>query len=303
MLGPTRKQKLEQMVEDMKEKEDVTELRRYLKEKKFSIDDFTLKQTIGNGTFGKVDLASIEFQGEMAPVVIKTLPKSEICRLKQEEHVLSEKKCLNATSHEFIVRLLHAFQDQTKLYFIMEYVAGGDFFSYIRRKGRIKYEAARFYAAQITIALSYIHSKGYVYRGLKPENVLLTKEGHIKLADFGFSKKLQPNKRTYTLCGTPEYLAPEILHSLGHSVGVDWWAFGVFIFEMLAGWPPFYGETPFQVYQRIVDGVKKVDILRTLDTMIATTFQLKLHERIRKCNLVLCMLSEGSEISYFEALF
>mmetsp|Transcript_15420 Transcript_15420/g.24657 ORF Transcript_15420/g.24657 Transcript_15420/m.24657 type:complete len:218 (+) Transcript_15420:147-800(+) len=216
MLGPTKKQKLEQMVEDMKEQENITELRRYLNEKKkFSINDFTVKQTIGHGTFGTVDLASIEFQGERVPVVVKTLPKSEICRLKQEEHVLSEKKCLYTMSHEFIVKLLYAFQDQTKLYFIMEYVAGGDFFSYIRRKGRIKYEAARFYAAQITIALSYVHSKGFVYRGLKPENVLLTKGGHIKLADFGFSKKLQTNKRTYTLCGTPEYLAPEILHSLG----------------------------------------------------------------------------------------
>mmetsp|Transcript_15425 Transcript_15425/g.24667 ORF Transcript_15425/g.24667 Transcript_15425/m.24667 type:complete len:278 (+) Transcript_15425:147-980(+) len=200
MLGPTKKQKLEQMVEDMKEQENITELRRYLNEKKkFSINDFTVKQTIGHGTFGTVDLASIEFQGERVPVVVKTLPKSEICRLKQEEHVLSEKKCLYTMSHEFIVKLLYAFQDQTKLYFIMEYVAGGDFFSYIRRKGRIKYEAARFYAAQITIALSYVHSKGFVYRGLKPENVLLTKGGHIKLADFGFSKKLQTNKVVLTL--------------------------------------------------------------------------------------------------------
>mmetsp|Transcript_5198 Transcript_5198/g.12622 ORF Transcript_5198/g.12622 Transcript_5198/m.12622 type:complete len:177 (-) Transcript_5198:382-912(-) len=169
----------------------------------------------------------------------------------------------------------------------MEFCVGGDFFSFIRKKGRLEMSTARFYAAEITLALTYIHGKGIAYRGLKPENILIEMTGHVKLADFGFSKKLAKDKRTYTLCGTPEYLAPEVLHSVGHHYGVDWWAFGVLLFEMLTGFPPFYDEHPFGIYQKIVQGVSKVKFPSVVDKNAKALIKALLKEDYRKrlgCN-------------------
>eukprot|EP00954_Amorphochlora_amoebiformis_P021246 1345126-Amorphochlora_amoeboformis.AAC.1 len=216
-----------------------------------------MMQTLGAGTFGKVNLASLNIDGKAHPFAIKTLSKAEVCRLKQVAHIKAEKHNLMEVHHTFIVKLFHTFQDKLNLYFVLEYVIGGDFFSYLRRKGRLDMHAARFYAAELVVALSYLHSKDIIYRDLKPENMLISAEGHVKLADFGFSKKLEKDKRTWTLCGTPEYLAPEIIHSIGHHYGVDWWALGILLFEMLAGFPPFYDEQPFNIYQKIVGGISK----------------------------------------------
>lgn len=119
------------------------------------------------------------------------------------------------------------------LYMVQEYVIGGELFRHLRKAGRFTGDTARFYAAEIVLALEYLHSKDIIYRDLKPENILLDSRGYIKIADFGFAKKVQD--RTWTLCGTPEYLAPEIIQSKGHGKAVDWWALGILIFEMLAG--------------------------------------------------------------------
>ncbi|NXJ35693.1 PRKX kinase, partial [Ciconia maguari] len=154
--------------------------------------------------------------------------------------------------------------DERFLYMLMEYVPGGELFSYLRNMGRFNNSTGLFYSTEIICAIEYLHSKEIVYRDLKPENILLDKEGHIKLTDFGFAKKLVD--RTWTLCGTPEYLAPEVIQSKGHGRAVDWWALGILIFEMLSGFPPFFDDNPFGIYQKILAG--KIDFPRHLDLYV-----------------------------------
>ncbi|KAI7869525.1 protein kinase, X-linked [Spinellus fusiger] len=144
---------------------------------------------------------------------------------------------------------------------VQEYVIGGELFRHLRRAGRFPNETTRFYTAEIVLAIDYLHSKQIVYRDLKPENLLLDMTGHIKITDFGFAKKIEG--RTWTLCGTPEYLAPEIIQSKGHSKAVDWWSLGILVFEMLAGHPPFYDDNHFGIYERILSG--KIQFPPTMD--------------------------------------
>lgn len=176
-----------------------------------------------------------------------------IIRLKQVDHIKNEKNILLEINHPFIVTLYTCFQDIEYIYMVMEYVIGGELFTQIRNSGHFNNKVTRFYATEILLALAYLHSKDIVYRDLKPENILIDSKGHIKLTDFGFSKKIIG--RTWTLCGTAEYLAPELIQSKGHSKPVDWWAFGILIFEMLAGYPPFYDENPLGIYQKVLGGL------------------------------------------------
>jgi serine/threonine protein kinase len=185
-------------------------------------------------------------------MAIKMLKKSAIIRMKQIDHIRSEKTILSSIDHPFIVNLIGSFQDSRYLYLVMEYVIGGEFFTYLRKVGRLGNDAACFYAAQIVLIFQYLHSKDIVYRDLKPENLLLDSKGNIKITDFGFAKKLE--YRTWTICGTPEYIAPEILLNKGHGKPVDWWALGVLIYEMLAGCPPFVDNDPMAIYQKILSG-------------------------------------------------
>jgi len=215
-----------------------------------ALDQFEQLVTLGTGTFGRVYLVRHRPSGKY--YAMKTLKKSEVVRLKQVEHINSEKQILSSIRHPFIVNLYRSFQDDKYLYMLLEYVIGGEMFSHLRRAGRFSNEVTRFYAAEIVLALEYLHSLNIVYRDLKPENLLIDHQGHIKITDFGFSKRVED--RTWTLCGTPEYLAPEIIQSKGHGKAVDWWALGILIFEMLAGYPPFFDDNPFGIYEKILGG-------------------------------------------------
>ncbi|XP_044726762.1 cAMP-dependent protein kinase catalytic subunit 3 isoform X2 [Chrysoperla carnea] len=192
---------------------------------------------------------------------MKILSMADVIKMKQVEHVKNEKSILQEIRHPFIVNLRWFYRDDTSIYMLFDYVSGGELFSYLRNAGRFSSSTANFYSAEIVSALEYLHSKSIVYRDLKPENLLLDDEGHLKITDFGFSKKL--TDRTWTLCGTPEYLAPEIIQSKGHNKAVDWWALGVLIYEMLAGYPPFYDDNPFGIYEKILGG--KIEWARHLD--------------------------------------
>ena len=205
---------------------------------------------VGTGTFGRVRIVRHVKTGKY--FALKILKKNEIIRLKQVEHILSEKHILAQIDHPFIVKLFATFKDAKNLYMLMEFVPGGEIFSHLRRAGRFTNETTKFYAASIVLAIQSLHQKDIVYRDLKPENLLLDQNGFLKITDFGFAKVL--TDRTWTLCGTPEYLAPEIIQSKGHGKGVDWWALGILIYEMLAGYPPFYDENPFGIYQKILAG-------------------------------------------------
>lgn len=231
--------------------EQVALVRAQLAAANLSRSSFALFDTLGTGTFGRVRLVQYG-QVSNAFFALKMLKKSEIIRLKQVEHIKAEKSILSQISHPFIVTLYASFQDEKFIYMLMEYVIGGELFSQLRKVGRFSNDTARFYAAEIVLALQYLHSIDIVYRDLKPENLLIDAEGHIKITDFGFAKHVED--RTWTLCGTPEYLAPEIIQSKGHGKAVDWWALGILIYEMLAGFPPFYDENPFGIYQKILAG-------------------------------------------------
>ncbi|KAI9325783.1 camp-dependent protein kinase [Zopfochytrium polystomum] len=216
----------------------------------YKLSDFHLLKTLGTGTFGRVYLA--KFRNTDQFYAMKSLKKAEVVKLKQVEHINSEKQILAQINFPFIVNLLCTFQDEKTIFMLLEYVVGGELFSHLRRAGRFSNDMTRFYAAEILLALEYLHSMDIIYRDLKPENLLLDDKGHVKITDFGFAKKVED--RTWTLCGTPEYLAPEIIQSKGHGKAVDWWALGILIFEMLAGYPPFFDENPFGIYEKILAG-------------------------------------------------
>ncbi|ROV95356.1 hypothetical protein VSDG_06013 [Cytospora chrysosperma] len=227
--------------------------------RKLRLDDFSRVRTLGTGTFARVclvRLASPQNEAERTKVfALKILRKTEVIKLKQIDHVRHEREILGDVSgHPFITNLLASFSDSDHLFLLLDYVPGGELFSYLRKFRRFNEPMARYYAAEIVLVLEYLHEKqgGVAYRDLKPENLLLDEEGHIKLVDFGFAKRLASTE-TYTLCGTPEYLAPEVIHNKGHTTAVDWWALGILIYEFLTGYPPFWHQNPIEIYKQIVE--------------------------------------------------
>ncbi|XP_055327423.1 cAMP-dependent protein kinase catalytic subunit PRKX-like [Paramacrobiotus metropolitanus] len=233
---------------------------------RFKLEQFNWLKTVGTGTFGRVVLcedATIKDDENSKYYAMKILRISDVLRLKQVEHIRDEKGILEQLDHPFIVKLLWTQHDSANLYMLLEYSPGGELFGYLRSVRRFTSGGAMFYAAEIILALEYLHERFIIYRDLKPENLLLDAEGHIKVTDFGFAKEV--SDRTWTLCGTPEYLAPEIIQSRGYNKAVDYWAFGILCFEMLVGHPPFYSDNPIEVYQKILDGKirwpKQIDLV------------------------------------------
>lgn len=210
------------------------------------LDDFDIGVTLGTGSFGRVRFVTHKTTGSFW--AIKMLKKAEVIRLQQVEHMISEKNILSNLDHPFIVRLSGTFQDVKYLYMVLEYIVGGEFFTHLRKAGRFDHTAARFYGTQIILIFEYMHASDYIYRDLKPENLLLDKTGYLKITDFGFAKRVA--FKTYTLCGTPEYIAPEVLLNKGHGKGVDWWTLGILLYEMMAGQPPFVDDDPMGIYQQ-----------------------------------------------------
>ena len=215
-----------------------------------NLESFELGVTLGTGSFGRVRFCTHTGTGSIW--AMKMLKKSEVLRLQQVEHILSEKSILSALDHPNIVKMVAAFQDPKYLYMVLEYVCGGEFFSHLRKRTRFESSISRFYAAQVTLVFEYLHNLDIIYRDLKPENLLLDETGYLKITDFGFAKRV--THKTYTLCGTPEYIAPEVLLNKGHGKGVDWWTLGILVYEMLVGRCPFYDDDPVGIYQQILKG-------------------------------------------------
>ncbi|XP_053719287.1 protein kinase C theta type isoform X2 [Synchiropus splendidus] len=221
------------------------------KETKFSIDDFILHKLLGKGSFGKVFLAELAKSGQF--FAVKVLKKDVVLMDDDVECTLVERRVLSlAWENPFLTHLHCTFQTKENLFFVMEYLNGGDLMFHIQNCHKFDLQRSTFYAAEIVCGLQFLHSKGVIYRDLKLDNVLLDSEGHIKIADFGMCKEnMLLESRTATFCGTPDYIAPEILLGQKYNNSVDWWSFGVLVYEMLIGQSPFHGRDEEQLFQSI----------------------------------------------------
>ncbi|CAI5735746.1 unnamed protein product [Hyaloperonospora brassicae] len=228
---------------------------------KVSVDidpyELTLLTVVGRGTFAR-QVALAKHKNTKNLYVVKTLDKRALLQRKQVVHTLTEKKVLEKLDgHPFIVKLYSAFQTERDLHFVLEYCQGGELFFHLQQQHSHNFDehATRFYAAEVLAALSDLHARGIVYRDLKPENVLLDAQGHVKLTDFGFAKQdMKAGQRTYSFCGSPEYLSPEMVKKNGHGIETDMWSFGCFIYELLTGSPPFRCDNMLRLFRLIEQG-------------------------------------------------
>ncbi|CAD8139920.1 unnamed protein product [Paramecium pentaurelia] len=216
-----------------------------------SIEQFDLIKVLGRGAFGKVMMCEKKDTKEL--FAIKSLRKEHILDKNQVEHTKAERKLLEEIDHPFLISLEYAFQTQEKLFFVMKFMRGGELFKHLRDKKRFPEATAQFYAASILLGIEHLHSISVIYRDLKPENILMDEFGYIKMSDYGLAKFLKQGEKTYSFVGTPEYLAPEIIKQNGHSFEVDWWSFGILIYEMLVGRPPFFSQSQSQLFRAIIE--------------------------------------------------
>lgn len=216
-----------------------------------TIDDFNLLKVLGRGAFGKVML--VEKKDSKEIYAMKSIRKEEIIDKEQIEHTKTEKMILEHANHPFLVNLAYAFQTPDKIFFVMQFMRGGELFQHLRVSRKFDEPRAKYYASEILLALGHLHSKDIVYRDLKPENILMDDSGHVSLTDFGMAKIIRKDEVAQSFCGTPEYLAPEIITSEGHGKPADWWSFGILIYEMMYGIPPFYNQNQSMMFQMIRD--------------------------------------------------
>ncbi|KAN0012211.1 hypothetical protein ACTFIU_007509 [Dictyostelium citrinum] len=241
--------------------------------KKLTIDDFELLKVLGVGSFGRVYLVRRKDTGKF--YAMKVLNKKDMLKKKQIAHTNTEKMVLSTMDHPFIVRLHFAFQNEDFLFMCMDYVPGGELFHHLQKAGKFPEELAKFYIAEVMCSLHYLHSNNIIYRDIKPENILLDEEGHIKLTDFGLSKSgitsVVGSKNggeggfATTFCGTPEYLAPEIITGAGHGKAADWWSVGILLFEMLTGRSPFLASNRNDMYKSMIQGNLRMPMFLSSD--------------------------------------
>ena len=226
---------------------------------KVSLKDFKIIKQIGKGTFGKVYLVYSKYFNQY--FAMKVLNKKFISLEEQEEHTKTERLILEKINNPFIISLKFSFQTQKNLFLITDFINGGEICHLLQEKGKFSEELTKFYICELIIALKHLHKNKIIYRDLKPENILINEDGHIKLCDFGLSKILNPypvslsafsyseikntykfNTKAFTLCGTKDYIAPEVVVGKGYDKNVDWWSLGILMYEMLTGILPFTEE-------------------------------------------------------------
>ena len=219
--------------------------------KKASLDDFEVLKVLGRGTYGKVQLVKYKKNGQL--YAMKSMSKKLLEDSDQVGQIITEREILVRIRHPFLVGAHFTFQTDAKLYMVLDYVPGGELFGRLKDETTFPESRVRLYAAEIALGLGQLHSLGLIYRDLKPENILIDMKGHIRLTDFGLAKEVSDNQKATTFCGTPEYLAPEMLQRQPYTKAVDWWSYGVLIFEMLNGLPPFYDENVNTMYRAILN--------------------------------------------------
>ena len=228
---------------------------------KLTMDDFHILSVLGKGYYGKVLL--VKHKKSKKIYAIKIIPKSMVIKSKQLDVVFSERKFLKLAKSPFIVGYKFAFQSDSKFYIGLEYVPGGELFYRMQRCGTIPIDQARLYVAEIAVALNYVHQLGYIYRDMKPENILLDKDGHVKLTDFGLTKSREIE--THSFVGTTEYLAPEIVTRKSYGIEADFWALGIMLFEMLTENTPFYCDNMNVMMNAIVNFAPALNMVEDAD--------------------------------------
>lgn len=242
-MNPPNQDSNSDMVTDLWEKCSLqgTSISKSTGKRKVTLECFEFLKVLGKGTFGKVILCREKATSKL--YAIKILKKEVIIKKDEVAHTQTENRVLRTTNHPFLTSLKYSFQTNDRLCFVMEYVNGGELFFHLSREKVFSEDRTRFYGAEIISALAYLHSQGIIYRDLKLENLLLDKDGHIKITDFGLCKEdITYGRTTKTFCGTPEYLAPEVLEDNDYGRAVDWWGIGVVMYEMMCGRLPFYNR-------------------------------------------------------------
>nr|AUS89398.1 serine-threonine protein kinase 2 [Sesuvium portulacastrum] len=221
-----------------------------MKEQKVGLEDFEVLKVVGQGAFGKV--YQVRKMGTSEIYAMKVMRKDKIMERNHAEYMKAERDILTKIDHPFIVQLRYSFQTKYRLYLVLDFINGGHLFFQLYNHRLFREDLARIYAAEIVSAVSHLHANGIMHRDLKPENILLDADGHVVLTDFGLAKQLEENERSNSMCGTVEYMAPEIILGKGHDKAADWWSVGVLIFEMLTGQPPFFGGNRDKIQKKII---------------------------------------------------
>jgi len=260
---------------------------------KVTLRDFTLIKTIGKGAFGKVVICRCKKDQKV--YAMKQMKKKEMRKKNQVAHIKAERDVLALANSDWVVRLAYSFQDRKNLYLIMEFLAGGDLMTVLMKKDILEEPVTRFYIAELALAIHHVHGLNYIHRDLKPDNILLDSEGHVKLTDFGLSKSFQAKaspfleryelkqleekedvatvartaqdwkgnaktrERAYSTVGTPDYIAPEVFAQQGYGKECDWWSLGVIMYECLVGYPPFYADDPMTTCRQIINFRKTLE--------------------------------------------
>lgn len=259
--------------------------------RRISVFDFEPISIIGKGAFGEVRLVRNKLTGEVQ--AMKKMSKQEMIKKNQIMHVRAERNVLAFADNPWIVDLKYSFQDENSLFLVMEYLPGGDLMTVLMKRDILPENEAKFYIAELILAVESVHKMNYIHRDLKPDNVLIDSKGHIKLSDFGLCKNTQggvegvPVRRinedegaggggvggkgteykrsrvlAFSTVGTPDYIAPEVFSKQGYNESADWWSVGVILFEMVVGYPPFYADEPNLTCQKILNWKKTLSIPR-----------------------------------------
>ncbi|XP_009617135.1 serine/threonine-protein kinase AtPK2/AtPK19-like [Nicotiana tomentosiformis] len=235
--------------------------------RKIGPGDFEMLRMIGKGSFGKVFQVKMKGYGDDGDsddgiYAMKVMRKDTIIKNNHVDYMRAERDILTKVEHPFIVQLRYSFQTKSKLYLILDFINGGHLFYHLYRQGIFSEDQARIYTAEIVSAVSHLHQRGIVHRDLKPENILMDGDGHVMLTDFGLAKEIDESSRSNSMCGTTEYMAPEILQSKGHNKDADWWSVGILLYEMLTGQPPFTHSNRKKLQEKIIS--EKVKLLPRL---------------------------------------
>ncbi|XVF24298.1 hypothetical protein REPUB_Repub13aG0115600 [Reevesia pubescens] len=214
------------------------------------LEDFEVLKVVGQGAFGKVYQVKRSATSDI--YAMKVMRKDKIMEKNHAEYMKSERDILTKVDHPFIVQLRYSFQTKYRLYLVLDFVNGGHLFFQLYRQGLFREDLARIYTAEIVSAVSHLHANGIMHRDLKPENILLDADGHVMLTDFGLAKEFDENTRSNSMCGTLEYMSPEIFLGKGHDKAADWWSVGILLYEMLTGKPPYTGRNRQKIQEKII---------------------------------------------------